>query len=493
MTSMTPRRVVWLMAGLAALSRFPGLVHPPYPDEAGYLYVAQHWHPSADSVYGAYFVDRAPILIGVFRLGDLLGGTPAVRIFAAVACALLVLAAAAVAREVAGTDRAAAWTAVATAAVAGSPAIEPINAKGEVLGIPLVVAAIWLALVAVRTRSTWPAFGAGLLAMTAVGMKQNMVTGLVFGAVLLVASTLTGVLDRRTTGRLGAAAVAGAVVPVVAVIVWAEAAGVSMHALWYAVWGFRADAARAMAEHGDPYPGSRAGGVIVRAVSGGLAPIALLFLIRLRACWRQDRAVTAAAAALLLTDGPLLVLGGSWWRSYLFLLVPGTVVFVSLLLRSDGFGRKGIRLLTGYAACVALLGAAWWGGQVVHPTLHDDPWNTGLGIAASAEAGDTIVAPGRPDTTAASGLTAPYPYLWPLIQVTLDPDATQLETLLAGPEAPTWFVWDPPLSERPDSELQAVLDAHYAISGTSCAGLPVYLRLGVDRAPVAPDCERTGY
>lgn len=491
-TWITPRRVVWLAAGAAALSRFPGLVHPPSPDEAGYLYVAQHWHPAADSVFGPYFVDRSPILVALFRIGDLIGGTPAVRLLAALGCALLVLAAAGLAREVTRDGRATAWTSVIAAALVGSAAIEPIIAKGEVLGIPLVVTALWLTLVGVRRSAGAPAFLAGVLAMTAVGLKQNMTTGLVFGAVYLIAATATGRLTRPAFARLGAAAAAGCAVPVLAVVVWAELAGVRLGEVWYSFFGFRTDAARAIAEGGDPYPSGRWISLVARAGWGGLAPFAVLFVARARSLFRTDPALTAAAGALFVTDGALLVLGGSWWPSYLFLLVPGTVVFVALLARDD-VGWRWARWLGEYAVTATLVGAGFWAVQLVHPTQHDDPWSTGLAIGDAARPGDTIVAPGRPDLTAASGLTAPYPYLWPLIQVTLDPDAHQLARLLGGAQAPTWLVVVPPFTADDLAGLAPVLERGYVPHGVSCAGTPVYLHRGVERPPVTPDCDRTGY
>jgi hypothetical protein len=488
----TPRQVVWLAAGAAALSRFPGLVHPPSPDEAGYLYVAQHWNPSPASVFGPYFVDRSPILIGVFRLGDLLGGTPAVRLLAALGCALLVLAAAALAREITSDDRATAWTAVVTAALVGSAAIEPVIAKGEVLGIPLVVTALWLTLVAVRRSAAGPAFVAGLLSMTAVGLKQNLTTGLVFGAVYLVAVALTGRLTWPAFGRLSAAAAAGCALPVLGVVVWAQVTGVSLGDVWYAFYGFRTDATRALANGVDPDSGGRAATLVTRGFWGGLAPFALLFLLRVRPAWRTDRALTAAAVALFVSDGALLVLGGSWWRSYLFMLVPGTVVFVALLAR-DRLGWVWARRLGVYAVAASLAGAAFWAVQLVHPTRHDDPWSTGLAIGAASEPGDTIVAPSRPDLTAASGLEASYPYLWGLIQATLDPDLEELSGLLAGRNPPTWYVAVPPFSSLDTSALDGVLAEHYEPHGVSCAGTPIYLHRGIARPTVTPDCERTGY
>ncbi|MEJ7195172.1 hypothetical protein WL277_12295, partial [Staphylococcus epidermidis] len=86
----------------------------PRPDEAGFLLVARAWDPQPGSLYGSYWVDRPPQLIATFRLLDELGGTTAVRVAGALACAALVLTAAACVRLVADR-RAAAWTAVATA------------------------------------------------------------------------------------------------------------------------------------------------------------------------------------------------------------------------------------------------------------------------------------------------------------------------------------------------------------------------------------------
>ena len=498
------RWVVWVAAVAAAVGRFPGFLRPPYPDESGFLYVAQHWDPSSTSVFGPYFVDRSPILIAVFRLGDLLGGTPATRTLAALGCALLVLAVAALAREISlviqpeGTtaDRVAAWSAVTAAALVASSVIEPANAKGELMGIPLVVTALWLTLSGVRTGSMWRLGGAGILSMTAIGLKQNMTTGLVFGGVYLVASLLTGRLERRAFLRLTGAALAGALVPVLAVVVWARWTGVSLGDVWYAFYGFRADASQALAHGADPEASTRALSLVKRVARSGLAGFAVLFALRVRPLWRADAALTAAALSLLLTDGAFLALSGSWWRSYLFLLVPGTAVFVAIVFAADRVGRSWVRLLTTYTVVTTVIGAGIWLGEIVHPARHDDPWATGLGIAAAADPGDTIIAPGRPDLTAASGLRATYPYLWPLIQVTLDPDATLLASTLSGPDAPTWFVVVPPISDLDllsRTGLQTVIDAHYVPVGISCAGTPIYLRRGVQRQPAVPDCDRTGY
>ena len=159
--------------------------------------VARAWEPEPDSLYGRYWVDRPPPIIWLVQATDRIGGPYAHRLLGALACSLLVLAAAAAAREVAvragvldaaAVRRLAGWVAVATAALVCNAEIDPVGAKGELFGIPLVMASCWLALRAVRRVSAGDAFLAGLLAMLAVGMKQSIVGGLVFGTVLLAGS-----------------------------------------------------------------------------------------------------------------------------------------------------------------------------------------------------------------------------------------------------------------------------------------------------------------
>src|SRR6478672_1767883 len=253
---MGSSRVVWVAALAAFVARFPSLLWPLRPDEAGFLLVARAWRPEADSVYGHYFVDRPPPIIWLMQATDALGGAYTHRLVGAVGCALLVLAAAAATREVArraglvdpvAVRRTTAWVAAGTAALVTNAQIDPVGAKGELFGIPLVMASCWLSLRAVRRISARDAFWAGLLAMLAVGLKQSIVGGLVFGGVLLVGSVVARQLPVRETLRCALAAVAGALVPVVVVVGWAVAAGVRLETLWYTTVSFRSDANRIIA------------------------------------------------------------------------------------------------------------------------------------------------------------------------------------------------------------------------------------------------------
>jgi len=489
---MTPRRVVWLAVVAAVVGRWPGLLWPPYPDEAGYLTVARTWDPGATSMYGHYFVDRTPILVGVFDLADHLGGIGFLRVLGAIACAWLVLAAAGCARVITRDDRAVAWTAVVTAAIVSARVIDPVAAQGELLAIPLIVTSFWLSLLALEQsaalRSAALAVGAGLCGVLAVGLKQNMASALLFGGVLLVAARVAGRISWPAFARLAVAATAGAAVPVLAVVMWARSAGVHLDELWYAVYGFRSDALAVIAGGREPAALDRAGEVVVTVLVTGLAAIAFLFVLRLRPIWRADPVVACGAVALLVFDGASLALGGSFWPPYVFGLVPGTVLFTALLFRAGA--SAWVRPIAVFAVASTLVGMLSW--VWTDQTHWSRGYETGQAIAEVAEPRDTIqVYGGRADVLLGSGLTQPYRYLWGLPMRTLDPDLAELKALLSGPNAPTWLVlevsmdaWD--LGNR--TGLQAVIDAHYTPHGTGCDGKPVYVLSGVDRSPL--DCSR---
>ena len=104
--------------------------------------------------------------------------------------------------------------------------IDAVAAKGEILGIPFVVGSFWLALEALRVlpasrrRALLYAFLAGLAGMTAVGLKQNLASGLAFGGAVLLVSALRKELTWPDFGRLSGAALVGAAVPVGITVAW---------------------------------------------------------------------------------------------------------------------------------------------------------------------------------------------------------------------------------------------------------------------------------
>ena len=78
------RRVVAVSAAAAMVLRFPGLMWPIRPDEAGFTLVARNWHADPDSLYGTYWVDRPPPLIALVKASDWIGGPLFIRFVAAV-------------------------------------------------------------------------------------------------------------------------------------------------------------------------------------------------------------------------------------------------------------------------------------------------------------------------------------------------------------------------------------------------------------------------
>lgn len=489
---MSRRAVVWAAALAAALLRYPGLMWPLRPDEAGFLLVARTWHPEPDSLYGTYWVDRPPPIIALVKASDWLGGPYFLRVIAALGCIGLVLLAAAVARRIGG-ERAAPWTAVATAALVSTSSIDPIAAKGEVLGIPLVMLSIWLALKALDRDRALLALGSGAAATLALGLKQNLVGGLVFGAVLLIGSLVARRIDLRTFGRMTAAALVGAGVPLLATVAWTLLAGVHLETLWYAVFGMRSDALTVLESASTAAPDARRVDLLHISLWTGLAVVLAWLLICADLVWRRDRVIFLATLAMLAVDLAGVVLGGSFWRPYLLNLVPAAALTVALTSGLDGLRGRLMRVLAIYVAGSAVVSSVTWlalnlrGGDV------PDQVYAGEAIGAASQPGDTLVIfGGRADLQYASGLPSPYEHLWSLPMRTLDPELTGLNGLLTGPDAPTWFVaavdldsWD----MQGHEELEQILEREYVEVGDLC-GLPVWLHKGEQRPEPVTDCDR---
>lgn len=472
--------------------RLLGLAAPLGADESGFTLVGRHWHPQPDSVYGPYFVDRSPLLVAVYAVADSLGGPRVVRVAGAIGCGVLVLVAAATARLVAG-PRSARWTALCVGAVVTSPLINLGSVKGELLGLPFVMAACCLALLSLRHRSAPLALASGLLAGVAPHLKQSLLGGLVFAFALTVAVLWAGELRKRTALRLALCGLAGATLPTALTVGWALAAGVEPAALHYAVVGFRGDASAvlmAAAEAGPPPV--RVAALVGAALAAGLALVIGGFLATVRRSWAEQRAVTAATVALLTYDIAALVASGSYWRDYLFALVPGAALAAALVARrSDGHGHWMRVLVVALAAGSVATITVW----SVTSALRG-PWSaqtaTGAAVREAAEPGDTLtVYGGRADVQLASGLTSPYEHLWSLPMRTLDPQRRDLMALLAGPSAPTWLVawvgfdaWGDPT----DGQLGRVVSTYYERHGTGCEGQAIFLRDDATRPVPQPKC-----
>ena len=482
-------RMIWLAAAAAFVARFPGLLWPLRPDEAGFLLVARSWDPQPDSLYGRYFVDRPPPIIWLMQATDAVGGAYAHRLVGALACAVLVLVAAAAAQEVgrragiadpAVRRRLSGWVAVTTAALVSNAQIDPVAAKGELFGIPLVLGSCWLALRAVRRVSAPDAFWAGCLAMLAVGFKQSIVGGLVFGAVLLVGSAVARQLPWRDAARCAGAATAGALVPVAVVVAWSVANGVRLPTLWFASVSFRSDANRVIAGQAAEGATSRISVLLLVFVGVGMLFLLVCFAARLRSLWRNDAVSVVAIGAMLAVDLVGVAVSGSYWTPYLFVPIPGLALAVAALLAHGHLDRRW-HLVTPAAmafvmasSIVALAGwtSSWVAGRVPVEV------RTGEAIAAAAAPGDQVlVYGGRADIQWSSGAASPYSHLWSLPMRTLDPGLLRLRRVLTGDDPPTWFVeatyintWSE-LGTRP---IERNLIHRYEFVRTACGRYRIY-------------------
>ncbi len=500
-------RVIWLAALAAFLARFPSMLWPLRPDEAGFLLVARSWAPTPDSVYGPYFVDRAPPIIWLVKWSDLVGGPYAHRLVGAVGCSLLVLAAAAAAREVLhwgvghgpeAAGRVAGWTALGTAALVANPQIDALSVKGELLGIPFVMAACWLALRSIRLASWRAAFAGGLLAVLAVGMKQSIVGGLVFGATVLLGAFLTGRISRRTFLKLSAAAVTGAAVPVLATVVWAWSAGVRLDTLWYVFAGFRSDADAVLAQQSSAPAQARMLVVLSVVLTTGMALVAAWFLLRLPGLLRRLPVVATATLLMIGVDAAGVVISGSYWLPYLFVLIPGLALALACVqvVGASG-GRTSLwtrvtHLVVAVVTVSSVISLAVWTVTWSRGTVPLE-YRVGQAIARAARPGDTLVVyGGRADLQWASGLPSTYPYLWSLPMRTLDPGLRDLHDLLTGPQAPSWVVEAASLnawSELGTRPIERSLLTKYTLVTTACDQYRVYHLNSVDPLRLEVDCD----
>src|SRR4051812_44099923 len=178
--------VVLALATVAA--RLPFVARPLSPDEGGFLMLAAQWSPGS-SLYGDYWVDRPPLLIGLFGLAGHLGGAVGLRALGIVAVGAAVLLAGAVGRVAAPERR---WAPTLTAATAAvfltTPLFGTREVNGELLATPFVLGGLLAVLLALREERRVPVRWAvaGALATCAVAVKQNMAEVAVAGLVVLL-------------------------------------------------------------------------------------------------------------------------------------------------------------------------------------------------------------------------------------------------------------------------------------------------------------------
>jgi hypothetical protein len=429
------------LAAAACLGWVPFIWRALSPDEGGFLVLAAQWSPGS-SLYGDYWVDRPPVLIGLFAVADWFGGADALRVMGVVAVVTTVVLAGAIGRLVAPTFGATALLPAATAAVfVATPLLGGSVVNGELLGVPLVLAGIAAAvasLTATRRRSAlaW-AVVAGASGVTAFMVKQSILDVFVFVLAVVVSQRRPGMV------RLVAGAAGGAVVMTALVLWGAHARGTGAADLWDAVVVFRGQASSVIAESATARTAQRLGGVVLAVLGSGAAFVAgtLIWIARRRPeDPLDDREVRIdlrwPARVLLGWEIVVVFLGGSYWLHYLMGLVPGLV----LLAAAAAQRRPRVRAVAaayGFAAASTLVAIGW---VIVNPIARPEAGAIAY-LEDHVHPGDTgVVAFGAANIMEAAGLESPYPYLWSLPVRVRDPELHLLADVLAGPEPPTWLI-----------------------------------------------------
>ena len=241
------------------LRRLVAVPAPPTDaGRSGFLVVGEQWSRGA-SLYGDLWVDRPPLLVALFALAGHLGGVtatqagavaPVLKLLGALASAAAVLLAGvlgSVTAPQAGWSRRAAV--VLTVALLCSPLLGMPETDGEILAVPVVL--LGLSCLAASLRRAWGwrsalfALVAGMAAVSAALIKQNVVDVVVFGIVLLY-------LVQGRVGGLGARAAvfaSGSVTMLAAALAGAWWRGSSPIALWDAVVMFRLQASSVLDSH----------------------------------------------------------------------------------------------------------------------------------------------------------------------------------------------------------------------------------------------------
>ena len=458
--------------------RLPFLLDSPSPDEAGFLVVGAGWHSGGTSLYGNYWVDRPPLLIGLFRLSSALGGLTALRLLGCVAAGLIVLGSSVTAGMIAGRP-AARWTAIVAAALCTTPLLGTVAVNGELLAAPFVVGSITAAVAALRAagdrRSAQFAVAAGAAAMCALLVKQNFADAFVFGLVATTIAWRRGDISGRRATRVLVSAGGGAALATFAIALMTSLLGTSLSGVFAAMYPFRFAAAQVMAEAGRQHAAGRLDVLLAASVASGMT--LLIGMVLWAAVSR--RLAGAAVIGLSTTLGFAAIsiaAGGNYWPHYLVEpIVPLAILTGVLIARNQPF-LKPLAVVIVVASAVA-----WSFGLVMsHPSTGS---TVGHSIAASAQPADTIfTAYGHADVDQTSGLFSPYRYLWSLPIKTLDPQLTELNLVLSGPRSPTWFVtWNKVESWGLQTDaVQATVQRKYHPVARIC-GRTIYLRNGIKR------------
>lgn len=401
-------------------------------DEAGVAMVARAWHGGGPFAYGSYFLDRPPLLVGLYRLaGDSAVG---IRTLGAVAAGLLVVTSTLLAVRIGGR-RAAPWAAGISAVLASSFEIKTVFTPAELLAVVPSSASVLLLLIALEreSRRLWILAGAGALAATALLVKQSFGDALAAGLVALVAGKLLGLSWRETARRAGAY-FAGLAALVVALAVWALLSHTSAHSIWYAMFGFRIDSVSVLVKNGLESRISTLGSPLLASGLG----VALVFAIVAFARLRGRPLVRITLAGWMAAAVAGILLGGSYWPHYLIELVPAAAAGAAVIFARYRFvGALAVAAI----ALPTAINAVGVGRSDSVDSFQQTAVTIGHYIRDRSLPNETAyVMYAKVNAVYYTGLRDPYPYNWSLMVRAVPGAEQRLRSLLASPGRPTWIV-----------------------------------------------------
>lgn len=470
---------IWTAILIAFALRAPWFGAPLGNDEGGLAYVADHWQSGGPFAYGHYFLDRPPLLVGVFRIAAETGGTTSVRVIGALTASALVIGIAFLARRLGG-NRAGAWGALLATTLVSSPSLGSVYTPAElVAALPSLLSVLALVTGLQRRGDAGRLFAAaGFLAVAALLVKQSFGDALVAGLGCVAALAILE-RDGRRAARLLGFYLGGACVALACLEVLEFALGMKEGAMAYALIGFRIDGLSALAGSSGGLPARFAGRLLGPLLYSGLGLVTawgVAGLIRMKG----DRVLQVTLGGWAAGGLAGVLLGGSYWPHYLIELIPFSVVAASLVL-----ARIDVRIAGVTATALAALGL---GGAIVGSTLDQksetEARTIGEYVAARSLPSDTIyVRYSQPNITFYSGLRTPYPYDWSLMLRTIPDAQPRLRELLRSRGRPTWVVdWESDGAYGLDTNgaTTRLLKDHYRRAGSVC-GTPLLLERGVAR------------
>ncbi len=450
-------------------------------DEGGFAMIARWLSVPGQYLYNTMWVDRPPVLIGVFKVATLLGphGT---RIVATALAVVLVLALGGTAKLVAGT-RASVWTAWIACGLASSTMYATQELNGEIIAAVLVSLAMLGIVHAVKGGRgwRWSALAAGLAAAAALLVKQNFADGFVFIGVYALLS-LRGRVELR--GRFLALVgwtVGGALVPIAASLAWASSHG-GIGALAYAMYGFRLDASRLIGETGGSAVSGRLSAMVSASISSFLLPLVLCVLLAALSRLRRFEPLAMALLAAFVTEIVGVVGGGNYWLHYLIGIIPTVALAAGLVAARTGVRSLLVKLVAGAAVISSVAGIPF--GAAADARGSQQVAAVGTWLHDSRVPGDTLTTLyTHASINYLADMRPAYPYSWSLPLRVRDPQLALLTSTLSGPNAPTWVLgWDRMDTWGLDARgnLSRALKVHYRQVATVC-GKTVWLHDGVTR------------